>query len=92
MANKKLTVSDVTKIVELIAQIHEKGHYASIDFSNHGTNVSVYFTYGKFRSNGFDFYKYFNLTAEDEDVNTYFEIVNYFSEVLEENNGTHTEL
>ena len=92
MANKKLTVSDVTKLVELIAQIHEKGHYASIDFSNYGSTVSVYFTYGEFRRSGFDFSKDFSLTDKDEDVDTYFEIMNYFSEVLEENNGTHTEL
>ena len=43
-------------------------------------------------NHGFDFSKDFNLTAKDEDVDTYFEIMNYFSEVLEENNGTHTEL
>ena len=97
MANKKnkvnLTVEDVKELVMIVAQVHDKGHYASIDFGNHGHNVSIYFKRDGFKAGEeFDFSRDFDLSDRNEDIDAYLEVVDYLLTVLEENDGTPTEL
>lgn len=97
MANKKnkvnLTVEDVKELVMIVAQVHDKGHYASVEFNNHGSNVSIWFKRNGFKAGeGFDFSRDFNLSDRNEDIDAYLEVVDYLLTVLEENDGTPTEL
>lgn len=85
MANVKLTVVDVVKLVELVDKVQKRGHYASVEFSNHGSQVSVYYIRNGFKATcKYDLYESFNLTDEDYDVNQYHKIVLFFTNIIEE--------
>lgn len=85
MQNEKLTVTDVVKLVELVDKVQKRGHYASIHFSNYGSNVEVYFIRDGFKSGGrFDFNKDFCLTEKDCDIDAYHEIIIFFTKIIEE--------
>ena len=85
MENAKLTVVDVVRLVELVDKVQKRGHYTSINYSNYGSNVEVYFMRNGFRAGiGYDFSKSFCLTDKDHDIDAYHEIVTFFLTVVEE--------
>lgn len=85
MENVKLTVEDVVKLVRLVDKVQKRGHYASIQFSRYGYDVQVHFMRNGFRiEGGYDFNKDFNLTDQDQDIDTYHEIVLFFTNIIEE--------
>lgn len=85
MKNEKLTVEDVVKLVKLVDKVQKRGHYASVQFSNHGSDVEVYFMRDGFRvGGGYDFDESFCLTDKDFDIDAYHKIVLFFTNVIEE--------
>ena len=85
MKNTKLNVIDVVKLVELVDKVQKRGHYASVQFSNYGSGVEVYFMRDGFKSGGgYDFTKDFCLTNKDHDIDAYLEIVVFFTNIIEE--------
>ena len=85
MKNTKLNVIDVVKLVELVDKVQKRGHYVSIEFSNHGSDVQVYFMRDGFRVNSrHDFHESFCLTDKDCDIDKYLEIVVFFTNIIEE--------
>lgn len=85
MENAKLTVEDVVKLVRLVDKVQKRGHYASIQFSRYGYDVQVHFMRNGFRTEGgYDFIRDFNLTDQDQDIDTYHEIVLFFTNIIEE--------
>ena len=85
MKNEKLTVEDVVKLVKLADKVQKRGHYASVQFSNYGSSVEVYFMRDGFRvGGGYDFNESFCLTDKDFDIDAYHKIVLFFTNTIEE--------
>lgn len=84
MANEKLTVDDVKNLVDLVGKVQDKGHFASIEYMNHGYEVIVAFQRGGFQKGGYDLFECFDLTNKDEDINKYHKVVLCFASILEE--------
>ena len=82
----ELTILDVTKLIELIDKVQKRGHYISIDLSNHRgrQGVDVYFRWKNNPGPKFDYIKNFELSYKGCDIDAYHDIVLFFTKILEE--------
>lgn len=82
----ELTIKDVTNLIELIDKVQKKGHYVSFDLSNHREKqcVDVYFRYKNNSGHKFDYIEGFELTHKGCDIDTYHNIILFFTKILEE--------
>ncbi len=81
-----LTVKDVAKLIEMAGDVQQKGHFVGVNFANYGNDVCVYFNRGGFdtKKNGYDRHYSFNLTDESYDLKTFKNVLNLFTEILNE--------
>lgn len=74
---KKILNALLTKVM----QLHENGHYAELQFSNYGFDVTVSAIKGGFRTEGgYDFNSSFMLTESDKALSTMIKL----DEIIEE--------
>ena len=88
----KIKIDDVMELVKLVSRVHmETEHYAEIQISNFGHNVSVWAMEGGFDSSRkFSFNEDLNLYDpydQEGDADTYRKIREYLKSLLGENNG-----
>lgn len=77
----------IVSLLDKVIKLQENGHYASLDVSNYGYNVSVSAIKGGFRSgNGYDYHKDLMFDNSEKILKTLIELDEIIEEWGKENN------